>query len=176
MDKKDLVKASLVKFVSDKAFEALETGKGIRAIGVEPGIKVGSTYKICGIDFDSNWFSPDDKDYSASELNEMSEDEKREAGCQFREWFTFKTNNGNLSFSAVMGVQEMFTDEFWKDVETKSVDFDVTKIFKTSNRTPSMWIKEGCDDLIGKTLTCVATKTYMRGSFPVNVRAFVVTD
>lgn len=176
MDKKDLVKASLVKFVSDRAFEALAAGKGNRAIGVEPGIKVGNTYKICSVDFDSSWFSPDDKDYSASELNEMSDEEKREAGCQFREWFTFVTNNGNLSFSAVMGVQEMFTDEFWKDVETKSADFDVTKIFKASNRTPSLWAKEGCDDLVGKTLTCVATKTYKRGSFPVNVRAFVVTD
>ena len=176
MDKKDFANKNLVSFVSDKAFEALAAGKGIRAIGVEPGIKVGSTYKICGIDFDSSWFSPDNKDYSASELNEMTDDEKREEGCQFREWFTFKTNNGNLSFSAVMGVQEMFSEDFWKDVETKSADFDVTKIFKVSNRTPSMWIKEGCDDLIGKTLTCVATKTYKRGSFPVNVRAFVVTD
>lgn len=174
MDKKDLVARNLEKVVTEKAVNALAEGKGTRAVGAPNGISVGNSYTILGIDYREGWFAPTGSNLTNAEITEMSDDEKVEAGCRFNGWFYFTTSNGDLSFSAVMGTSEMTNPEFWKDVQTKAEDFDAAKIFVPSARTPAAWIKLGCDNLIGKTLKCVATRDFKRGDFDAKARAFVL--
>lgn len=174
MDKKDLVARNLEKVVSEAAVNALAEGKGTRAVGAPLGVSVGNEYTILGIDYREDWFAPTDSQLTRADIAEMSDEEKEEAGCRFNGWFYFTTNNGDLSFTAVLGDNEMTKPEFWDKVETKAEDFDCAKIFVPSARTPAAWIKSGCDNLVGKTLKCVATKDFMRGSFPAKARAFVL--
>lgn len=173
MDKKDLVAKSLDKVISEVAVNALASGKGTRAIGSPLGISIGDKYTILGIDYRENWFAPEDSDLTVNDLNEMTDEEKTEAGCRKQGWFVFTTNNGDLSFSAVLGDSQMTKAEFWDDKSQKAEGFDVTKIFVPSARTPAAWIKTGCDNLIGRTLECVATKDFKRGNFDAKARAFV---
>lgn len=174
MDKKDLVARNLEKVVTEAAVNALAEGKGTRAVGAPLGVSVGNTYTILGVDYRESWFAPTDSNLSNAEIAEMSDDEKAEAGCRLNGWFYFTTNNGDLSFSAVLGDSEMTKPEFWNGVQTKVDDFDATKIFVPSARTPAAWIKSGCDNLVGKTLRCVATKDFKRGNYPAKARAFVL--
>ena len=174
MDKKDLVARSLEKFISEEAINALAEGKGTRAVGAPLGVSIGNTYTITGIRYREDWFAPNDSKLTRADIAEMSDEEKEDAGCRFNGWFYFTTNNGDLSFSAVFGDSEMTKPEFWDKVETKAEDFDPAKIFVPSDRTPAGWIKSGCDNLIGKTLKCVATKDFMRGNYPAKARAFVL--
>lgn len=175
MDKKDLVARNLDKVVTEAAVNALAEGKGTRAVGAPLGVSVGNEYTILGIDYRENWFAPNGSNLTPADIAEMSDDEKVEAGCRLNGWFYFTTNNGDLSFSAVLGDSEMTKPEFWNNVETKAPDFDCTKIFVPSARTPAAWIKSGCDNLIGKTLKCVATKDFKRGNFDAKARAFALT-
>lgn len=174
MNKKDLVARNLEKVVTEAAVNALAEGKGTRAVGAPLGISVGNTYTILGIDYREGWFAPNDSDLTNAEIAEMTDDEKVEAGCRFNGWFYFTTNNGDLSFSAVLGDSDMTKPEFWDKVETKAEDFDPAKIFVPTARTPAAWIKAGCDNLVGKTLRCIATKDFMRGSYKAKARAFVL--
>ena len=174
MDKKDLVARNLEKVVTEAAVNALAEGKGARAVGAPLGVSVDNTYTILGIDYREGWFAPTGSTLTNAEIAEMSDEEKEEAGCRFNGWFYFITNNGDLSFSAVLGDSEMTKPEFWDMVETKAEDFDVAKIFVPSARTPAAWIKSGCDNLVGKTLKCVATKDFKRGNFDAKARAFVL--
>lgn len=174
MDKKDLVARSLEKVVSEKAVNALAEGKGTRSVGAPNGVSVGNSYTILGIDYRESWFAPAGSGLTNSEISEMSDDEKVEAGCRLNGWFVFTTSNGDLSFTAVLGDSEMTKPEFWDGVETKAEGFDPSKIFVPSARTPAAWIKLGCDNLIGKTLVCVATRDYKRGNFDAKARAFVL--
>lgn len=174
MDKKDLVARNLEKVVTEAAVNALAEGKGTRAVGASLGVSVGNSYTILGIDYREDWFAPNDSNLTREDIAEMSDDEKAEAGCRLNGWFYFTTNNGDLSFSAVLGDSEMTKPEFWDNVETKAQDFDAAKIFVPSARTPAAWIKSGCDNLIGKTLQCVATKDFKRGNFDAKARAFVL--
>jgi hypothetical protein len=174
MDKKDLVARNLEKIVSEKAVNALAEGKGTRAVGAPLGVTIGNSYTILGIDYREDWFAPNDSNLTRAEIAEMSDDEKVEAGCRFNGWFYFTTNNGDLSFSAVLGDSEMTKPEFWAEGANTIEGFDVSKIFVPSARTPAAWIKSGCDNLIGKTLKCVATKDFKRGSFDAKARAFVL--
>ncbi len=175
MDKKDLVAKSLDKVVSEAAVNALAEGKGTRAIGSPLGISVGDKYTIMGIDYRENWFAPEDRDLTTSEINEMTDKEKEEAGCRKQGWFVFITNNGDLSFSAVLGDSQMTKAEFWDDKAQKAEGFDVATIFVPSARTPAAWIKQGCDGLVGKELVCVATKDFKRGNFDAKARGFIIT-
>lgn len=174
MDKKDLVARNLEKVVTEAAVNALAEGKGTRAVGAPLGVSVGNFYTILGIDYRESWFAPNDSKLTNADIAEMSDDEKVDAGCRLNGWFYFTTNNGDLSFSAVFGDNEMTKPEFWNDIQTKVNDFDASKIFVPSARTPAAWIKSGCDNLIGKTLKCVATKDFMRGNYPAKARAFVL--
>lgn len=174
MDKKDLVAKSLDKVVSEAAVNALAAGKGTRAIGSPLGISIGDKYTILGIDYRENWFAPEDSDLTTAEINEMSDQEKEDAGCRKQGWFVFVTNNGDLSFSAVLGDSQMIKAEFWDDKSQKVDDFNVSKIFVPSARTPAAWIKQGCDNLVGKEIKCVATKDFKRGNFDAKARAFVL--
>lgn len=174
MEKKSFISKEMEKCVSEKAIAALEAGKGTRAIGTDNTIGVDSTFTLLSVDFTGNWFAPEGSNLKASELREMSEEELKNENCHYNEWFTFVTNNGPLSFSAVLGDVSMYKPEFWEGVETKADGFDVANIFRPSARTPQAWIKANCDGLIGKTLRCVAVKNYMRGDFPAKARAFVV--
>ena len=176
MEKKDFLSKEMQKCVSEKAVAALEAGKGTRAIGTDNSISVDSTFTILSVDFTGNWFAPEGSDLKASEIREMTDEELKAQGCHYNEWFTFNTNNGPLSFSAVMGDVAMYKPEFWEGVDTKVDGFDVANIFRPSARTPQAWIKANCDGLIGKTLRCVAVKNYMRGDFSAKARAFVVED
>ena len=175
MDKKDFVSKSLEKFVTDAVINALSEGKGSRPVGASSSIEKGEKYTIYGIDYRENWFAPADSDLTQAEIREMDDETKRKNGCRLQNWFTFVTNNGDLSFSAVLGDKATLTAEFWSDAD-KVENFDVSKIFIPSVRTPSIWIKHGCDGLCGKTLQCVATKTFKRGTFDVKARAFVVVE
>lgn len=174
MDKKDYGKYAakdIVALVSEKAYDALEAGKGSRAIGGGNGIEVGNTYTLLKIDYREQLMPP--SDMTTEEFNELSEEEKKEVGRMVG-WFEFVTNNGGLSFSAVLGDKDMHTAEFWEDTPTKIDNFDVTNIFCPTARTPEAWIKTGCDGLLGKTLQCVATREYQRGRFDAKARAFVI--
>lgn len=174
MDKKDYGKYAakeIVALVSDSAFQALEAGKGSRAYGAGNGIEVGNEYKLIKIDFRENLFPP--RDMSTDEFNELSEEEQKQVG-RVSGWFEFITNNGTLSFGAVFGDKDMYTDEFWADTENKADDFDVNAIFRPTSRTPEAWIKTGCDGLLGKTLKCVATREYNLRGFDAKARAFVI--
>lgn len=173
MNKKDYAAASIVNNVSDAAYQALEAGKGSRAYGAGNGIEVGNEYKLLKIDYRESLFPP--REMSTEEFNELSDDDKQKVG-RVNGWFEFVTNNGSLSFGAVFGDKDMYSDEFWKDTETKAADFDVTKIFRPTSRTPEAWIKTGCDGLVGKTLKCVATREYASRGFDAKARAFVVID
>lgn len=175
MDKKDLVAKSLDKVITENAVTALAEGKGTRPVGAPLGVNVGNSFVILGIDYRENWFAPNDSDLSPAEIAEMSDDEKIEAGCRKTGWFFFVTNNGELSFSAVLGDNEMTKPEFWKEGATLAEDFDVTQIFVPSARTPAAWIKQGCDGLVGKTLDCIGTKDFKRGRFDAKARAFRVS-
>ena len=174
MDKKDLVARNLEKVVTEAAVNALAEGKGTRAVGAPLGVSVGNTYTILGVDYRESWFAPKGSNLTNAQIAEMSDDEKVDAGCRYNGWFYFTTNNGDLSFSAVLGDSEMTKPEFWDKVETKAQDFDAAKIFVPSARTPAAWIKSGCDNLIGKTLKCVATKDFTRGDYDAKARAFVL--
>lgn len=173
MNKKDFAPANLEKMISENAFAALAAGKGSRAQGAGVGIEVGNTYKLLGIDYRENLFPP--RDMNQEEFNELSEEEKSEKG-RLTGWFFFKTNNGELSFGAVLGDIAMQKEDFWDDTAQKAEDFAIDKMFTPSSRTPEAWIKSGCDGLVGKTLQCVATKEFQRGAFDAKARAFVVKD
>lgn len=175
MDKKDFVAKGLEKFVTDAVINALAEGKGNRPVGAASTIEKGAKYSIYGIDYRENWFAPADSDLTAAEIREMDDNERLQNGCRKQGWFTFVTNNGDLSFSAVLGDTAMLNADFWSDAD-KVEDFDISKIFVPSVRTPSIWFKQGCDGLCGKTLQCVATKTFKRGTFDVKARAFVIVE
>lgn len=164
----------LQQVTSDKAFQALEDGKGNRAYGVTSKVSIDNEYTLTGIDFRSEYLKPED--ITNEDWKKMSEEEKaKEVGNKKTEWFEFITNNGSLSFSAVLGHSKMYDSDYWTDGNT-SEDFDVTKLFKPSARTASAWIKNDVDNLIGKTIKCVGVKTDTSGIFDVSVRAFVVLD
>ena len=174
MDKKDYGKYAakeLVPLVSDAAFQALEAGKGLRAYGAGNGIEVGNEYELLKIDYRESLFPP--RDMTTEEFNGLSEEEQKEKG-RVNGWFEFITNNGALSFGAVFGDKDMYSDDFWADTENKADDFDVNNIFHPTSRTPEAWIKTGCDGLLGKTLKCVATREYNSRGFDAKARAFVV--
>lgn len=173
MNKKDYAAASIEKLVSDAAFQALEAGKGSRAYGAGNGIEIGNEYKLLKIDYRESLFPP--RDMETAEFNELPEEQQKEIG-RVNGWFEFATNNGALSFGAVFGDKDMYSDEFWADTESKADDFDVTTIFRPTSRTPEAWIKSGCDGLLGKTLKCVATREYNSRGFDAKARAFVVID
>lgn len=176
MDKKDYGKYAakeIVALVSDAAFQALEAGKGSRAYGAGNGIEVGNEYKLLKIDYRESLFPP--RDMTNAEFQELSEEEQKEVG-RVNGWFEFITNNGALSFGAVFGDKDMYSDDFWADTENKADDFNVDSIFRPTSRTPEAWIKSGCDGLIGKTLKCVATREYNSRGFDAKARAFVVID
>ena len=173
MNKKDYAAASIEKLVSDAAYQALEAGKGSRAVGAGNGINLGNEYKLLKIDYREQLMPP--TGMSTEEFNELTQKEKEETGRMVG-WFEFVTNNGGLSFSAVLGDKDMYKDEFWADTEAKAEDFDVNNIFRPTSRTPEAWIKSGCDGLLGKTLKCVATREYNSRGFDAKARAFVVID
>lgn len=176
MDKKDYGKYAakeIVALVSDAAFQALEAGKGSRAYGAGNGIEVGNEYKLLKIDYRESLFPP--RDMTTAEFQELSEEEQKEVG-RVNGWFEFVTNNGALSFGAVFGDKDMYSDDFWADTENKADNFNVDNIFRPTSRTPEAWIKSGCDGLIGKTLKCVATREYNSRGFDAKARAFVVID
>lgn len=174
--KSDFVPKSLENSISEAAVEALESGKGTNCVGGDSNISVNNSYTILRIDYRTNWFKPEGSDLETSEINAMSDEQKIEAGCQKREWFTFVTTNGDLSFSAVLGDMRMANPEFWDDTAIKAEGFDLTKVFVPSCRVPCEWIKMGCDGIVGKTLRCVATKEFKRGNFDAKARAFVIED
>lgn len=163
----------LQQVMSENAFQALEDGKGNRAYGITAGIDVGNEYTLIGINFRSEYIKP--SDMSNEEWRDLTEEEKAQAVGRKSEWFEFITNNGTLSFSAVLGNTKMYTNEYWAD-GTTSEDFEVTKLFKPSARTASAFIKNDVDNLIGKTIKCVGVKTDTSGVFDVSVRAFVVLN
>ena len=180
MNKKDYAAASIEKLVSDAAYQALEAGKGSRAYGAGNGIEVDNEYKLLKIDYRESLFPPrdmDDEEFNAlPEKSTNPEDITKEKVGVKRGWFEFITNNGAVSFAAIMGDKDMYSDEFWKDAKNKVDDFDVKNIFHPTSRTPEAWIKSGCDGLLGKTLRCVATREYNLRGFGAKARAFVVVD
>lgn len=163
----------LQQVITEQAFQALEDGKGNRAYGVTAKVSVNNEYTLAGIDFRSEYLKPED--ITNEDWRQMSEEEKAKEVGKKAEWFEFSTNNGSLSFSAVLGNSKMYDSDYWTDGETTE-DFDVTKLFKPSARTASAWIKNDVDNLIGKTIKCVGVKTDTSGTFDVSVRAFVVLD
>lgn len=172
MDNKDKYVSKKIKdAISESAVEALSNGKGNRAYGTTSGIEVGNEYTLMSINYRSEYLKP--KTITNEEWNEMSDEEKEDAVGKKSEWFEFLTNNGPVSFGAMLGNIKMYANEYWADGETAD-DFDVTKLFKPSCRVPSAWIKQGVDDLIGKTIKCVGIKIDKSGTFETTVRAWVI--
>lgn len=191
MNKNDFAPQKIQGLISEAAWLALENGKGTRAVGMGGnGITVGNTYKLLSVGYRENLFP--NNGVSDDDFNKMSEEEKAKNG-HMNDWFEFETSNGALSFTAVLGNVKMYTENFWFDVVTDkdgnttttvkegvevADDFDPAKLFKPSCQTPKAFIKNGCDDLFGKTLRCVATKVETintrNGEIEVKTRAFVI--
>lgn len=168
------------RVISDAAKIALNEGLGNRALGASLSISVGNTYTILGVDYRKTLFPP--RDMSDEEFRALPKEEQQNVGREHG-LFEFITNNGGLSFSAVLGANEMYDEAFWTSSEgqtdeqagiSKSEDFDLAKIFRPSARTPEAFIANDCDGLIGKTIRVVGVKEYQRGNFDAKVRAFVV--
>lgn len=180
MDKKALVSKSIQNLVSEALLDAIANGELSKVIGDTTGIAVGKIYEILSADYKTGWFARDrDSTETAAEIAakvaELGEDAAKEDYVK-RGWACFKTNNGDLSFSAIMGNTKFEDAEFWNDAE-KSEDFDVEKIFRPSARAADVWLKKGCDELIGKKVRCVATKVYNEnGLTGIKARAFVTED
>lgn len=168
------------RVITEAAKKALNEGKGNRAIGASLSIAVGNTYTILGVDYRENLFPP--RDMSDEEFRALPEEEKQKVG-RLTGWFEFTTNNGGLSFSAILGTSEMYNEAFWTPAEgqtdeqagiSKAEDFDLNKVFRPSARTPETFIANDCDGLIGKTICVVGVREYQRGNFDAQARAFVV--
>ena len=168
------------RVITDAAKNALNAGKGNRAIGASLSIAVGNVYTVLGVDYRENLFPP--RDMSDEEFRALPEEEQKRVG-RLTGWFEFTTNNGGLSFSAVLGTSEMYNDAFWTPAKgqtdeqagiSKAEDFDLAKVFKPSACTPEAFIANDCDGLIGKTTRVVGIKEYQRGNFAVKARAFTV--
>lgn len=168
------------RVISDAAKNALNAGKGLRAVGASLSIAVGNSYTILGVDYREDLFPP--RNMNNEEFRELPEEEQKKVG-HMAGWFEFSTNNGGLSFGAILGTSEMYDEAFWAPAEgqtdaqagiSKSEDFDLTKIFRPSARTPEAFIANDCDGLIGKTIRVVGVKEYQRGRFDAKARAFVV--
>lgn len=168
------------RVITDAAKNALNEGLGARAIGASLSIAVGNLYTILGVDYRKTLFPP--RDMSDEEFRALPEEEQQKVGRE-RGWFEFITNNGGLSFSAVLGASEMYDEAFWTPAEgqtdeqagiSKAEDFNLDKVFRPSARTPEAFIANDCDGLIGKTIRAVGVKEYQRGNFDAKARAFVV--
>ena len=168
------------RVITDAAKKALNEGLGLRAIGASLSIAVGNSYTIIGVDYRKTLFPP--RDMSDEEFRALPEEEQKKVG-RMTGWFEFQTNNGGLSFSAVLGTSEMYNEEFWTPAEgktdaeagiVKTEDFDLKKVFRPSARTPEAFIANDCDGLIGKTIRVVGIKEFQRGNFDAKARAFVV--
>lgn len=167
--------------ITEAALAALEAGEGTRAYGAGNGIIPNDEYTLQAINFRSERMRPettndDGTDKYPSEVwFTMSEEEQAIAQPRLTKWFEFETNNGPLSFGAVLGHKNLNTADFWEDGEVeKSDDFDPTKVFMPSARTPEAWMRNKCDELLGKTLRCVAVKTDGSGARSRKYRAFVI--
>ena len=178
MNKK--IGAMTAKVISDAAKNALNAGKGLRAIGASLSIAVNNFYTILGVDYRESLFPP--RDMNDEEFQALPEEEQKRVG-RVNGWFEFTTNNGGLSFSAVLGTSEMYDEAFWTAAEgqtdeqagiSKTEDFDLSKVFRPSARTPEAFIANDCDGLIGKTIRVVGVKEYQRGNFDAKARAFVI--
>lgn len=168
------------KFISDNALNALDSGAGNRPIGNGGGgIAVGDTFTLINVDYVTQLMPK--RGISNNDFSAMSDEDKQANGVT-RSWFTMNTNNGPLSFSALLGHKDMYTSEFWDKESDENKgntidvadDFDVTTIFSPSARTPAAFIKNGCDELLGKTVKCVGVKTFTQNGFEVKARAFMV--
>ncbi len=170
------------KFISDNALAALDNGVGNRPIGNGGGgFAVGDTFTLINVDYVTQLMPK--RGISNQDFSAMSDEDKATNGVT-RSWFTMNTNNGPLSFSALLGHKDMYVPEFWNKESDENKgntidvanDFDVTKIFVPSARTPAAFIKVGCDGLLGKTIKCVGTKTFTQNGFEVKARAFIILD
>ena len=168
------------RVITDAAKKALNEGLGSRAIGASSSVAVGNRYTILGVDYRESYLPP--RDMNDEEFRALPEEEQQKVG-NLRGWFEFTTNNGGLSFSAVLGTIEMYDEAFWTPAEgqtdeqagiSKAEDFDLDKVFRPSARTPEAFIANDCDGLIGKTIRAVGVKEFQRGNFSAKARAFVV--
>ena len=105
------------RVITDAAKNALNAGKGLRAIGASLSIAVGNSYTILGVDYRENLFPP--RDMNDEEFRALPEEEQKKVG-RLTGWFEFLTNNGGLSFSAVLGTSEMYEAAFWTPAEGKT--------------------------------------------------------
>lgn len=165
--------------LDDAAKAAFDEGKGNRVIGGgAQAIAVGDAHKLLGVTHMHSYMRPTrgEKAITEKEWEGLTRDERTERG-ELREWFAFITDKGTLSFTAVMGENGMTTEDYWATGKVaKAEDFDPAKIIVPSARVPRVWAENEFDDLIGKTIKCVATKEYKPGgqTFDVRVRAWVV--
>lgn len=177
MDKKDFAPVAIQNSVSERAYQALDEGKGNNAVGMSDGITVGMEFMITGIDYRESLMPP--RGMSNEDFQALGDKDREEQGV-LRGWFVFTTNNGDLSFTTVMGDIKSKTQDFWTPGENDIAEnfnvmqgFDASRIFTPSCRTPKAWIKQGVDGLIGDTLVCVATKKTSRDGLTFKSRAFM---
>ena len=177
MEKKVKIPATIKADIDEAAVWALKAGKGKRVYGGgTSGIFLGDEYTITGVTYTSTKMKPRKMDQEVWDDLTSAEKEVQGMTCG---WFALTTNNNkNLAFTAIMGEKSMYGFPYWEDVpaEQKAEGFDPTKIFKPSRRTAESWIEAGCDNLIGSTIRCVATKEYIPDGqdFTVRVRAWEI--
>lgn len=173
MKKTDLA-TNVAAVMTQRAIAAIENDEGNRAYGANTGIEVGNIYHITGIDFREAYMCASQDQDEVRRFNELSDSEKAEQGVQ-RKWFEFLTDDGTLSFGAVLGNVRMYVPEFWKGANVIK-GFNVKNLFKPSCRRPAEWMKQGCDGLIGKKLQCVGIGEVPLGTTgrTAPVRGFVV--
>lgn len=162
MIKVDELKGTIKSKISEVAKEALANGQGTRSMGGSQGITIGKRYKLLSIDYVTRMLPPQGQ--NIANFNQMSEEEQFEAGGRKRSWFEFTTDNGALSFSALLGNAEAYSEEFWNgkgDDVQKAKGFKVEELFKPSARTVESFIQNNCDGLLdGKTIECVGIRKW----------------
>ena len=102
------------RVITEAAKKALNEGLGARAIGASNSVAVGNKYTILGVDYRESYLPP--RDMNDEEFRALPEEEQQKVG-NLRGWFEFTTNNGGLSFSAVLGTTEMYDEAFWTPAE-----------------------------------------------------------
>ena len=140
--------------VSAEAKAALEAGKGKRTIGAQSGAKVGEEFILNSIEFNSRFVRPDA--ISRDDWNAMSDAERAEKGRKI-EFFSFDTNQGDLSVSALLQPHDDVTT--WEET-LNDHDVNGANVFKPSTRKVETFINsDECANLLDghHKLLCIAT-------------------
>lgn len=194
---------------------AVEAGQGLNKIygGTFNGINVGDVVKLVKWDYLKDQWLPKNKlttdeskkqrEYVESIKDLIDETQATTVQktalkwlkdkCVLRSWYTFITDNNNVSFTTFLGHAMAFTEGFWDEPEKdangnpkepapiKSDDFDVDRLFKPNCRKLESWISGGMldadgDCVLGRKFKLVGIREVTIGAFDTKVYAWMPVD